>query len=244
MKKGFCYSRRETDSGDKVNSVDANWFYNWNTQRTEGVDNKIPFIPMVWGKGSLNFKERIQTLENLPESYEKVLLGFNEPDHKSQSNMSVDKAIELWPRLENFGIKLGSPATAKNPLNKDSWLEQFMTRIQLENLRVDFICIHWYAPPNPDSLLRLVDGVWEKWGKPIWITEFAVADWKTKTMTKYTHEQVQNFMKTVIPELEKRDYVERYTWKTRTNSDIYMSTSTIFNDDGSLTELGKIYKSF
>lgn len=243
MKKGFCYSRNETDSAIRVESLNPSWFYNWNTQRTDSVDNKIPFIPMVWGKGSLNFSERITTLQNLPENYDKVLLGFNEPDHKNQSNMSVDKAIELWPQLESFGLRLGSPATAKNPLNKNSWLEQFMKKVKTLNLRVDFICIHWYAPPNPASLLRLVDGVWEKWNKPIWITEFAVADWKAQTMTKYTHEEVQNFMKTIIPELEKRNYVERYTWKTRNTTDKYMATSALFNNDGSLTQLGNLYKS-
>lgn len=30
------------------------------------------------------------------------LLGFNEPDHKSLANMSVDQAIKLWPQLHVY----------------------------------------------------------------------------------------------------------------------------------------------
>jgi hypothetical protein len=38
--------------------------------------------------------------------------------------------------------------------------------------------------------------------------------------------------------------VERYCWKTRTLSDPNMGSSSLFNDDGSLTDLGVLYKSF
>ena len=41
--------------------------------------------------------------------------------------------------------------------------------------------------------------------------------------------------------LEARSYVERYSWKTRSTSDAALGTSALFNDDGSLTELGLIY---
>ena len=41
-----------------------------------------------------------------------MLLGFNEPDLAEQANMTVEKALELWPRLEATGMRLGSPAVA------------------------------------------------------------------------------------------------------------------------------------
>ncbi len=43
-----------------------------------------------------------------------VLLGFNEPDMSSQSNMTVSDALRLWPRLMATGMRLGSPAVAAN----------------------------------------------------------------------------------------------------------------------------------
>lgn len=48
-------------------------------------------------------------------------------------------------------------------------------------------------------------------------------------------------MKEACAGLDSRDFVEKYTWKSRTNDDLKMGTSTIWNDDGSLTELGQIY---
>jgi len=49
-------------------------------------------------------------------------------------------------------------------------------------------------------------------------------------------------MKGACAGLESRDFVERYTWKTRTLSDTNLGTSSLFNDDGTLTALGTIYK--
>jgi hypothetical protein len=50
-------------------------------------------------------------------------------------------------------------------------------------------------------------------------------------------------MEAVVPELNKRSYIERFAWKTRATSDINMGTSALFNDDGSLTALGSLYAS-
>ena len=45
------------------------------------------------------------TTANLDEVKQEwsYLLGFNEPDMASQSNMSVQQALDLWPQLEPSG---------------------------------------------------------------------------------------------------------------------------------------------
>ena len=48
-----------------------------------------------------------------------------------------------------------------------------MSKIKDNNYRVDFIAIHWYAPPNADSFLKLIDDLYNMYQLPIWITEFA-----------------------------------------------------------------------
>ena len=75
------------------------------------------------------------------------------------------------------------------------------------------------------------------------VTEFCPADWKATMYVpaKYTSQDAINFMNAVIPELNKRDFVEKYTWKTRPTSDINLGFAALFNDDGSLTEVGKAY---
>ena len=69
--------------------------------------------------------------QNLVNSYTMAgkinyVLGFNEPELESQAIMTVDEAIALWPKLEEIGVPLGSPAPAG--LN-NGWLEEFMTKL-------------------------------------------------------------------------------------------------------------------
>jgi len=60
----------------------------------------------------------------------------------------------------------------------------------------------------------------------------------------FTVEQTEDFMRAVLPELEKRDYVQRYAWIPARSTSKHLGSSALFNDDGSLTELGKIYASY
>ena len=89
--------------------------------------------------------------------------------------------------------------------------------------------------------MKQIDAIYAKYKKPIWITEFAVADWAGKHPGGYDVNLVSQFMKDACAGLESRDFVERYTWKTRTLSDSNLGTSSLFNDDGTLTPLGAMY---
>jgi hypothetical protein len=166
-----------------------------------------------------------------------VLLGFNEPDRSDQANMTVEEAIALWPQLVQKSNRLGSPAVAEKADKVGGWLETFMSY----KPKVDFIAIHWYAPPNSKSFLSHIDAVYAKYNLPIWVTEFAVADWAGKYPGGYDVELVKTFMKEACAGLDKRSFVENYTWKSRPTSDPKLGTSGLWNDDGSLTDLGKIY---
>jgi len=234
MKKGLVYANDGT-APVKVSSVNANWHYNWNTTIPSGIS--VPYIPQIWGLKTLAF------IPNLGQDYENTLLGFNEPDGSRQSNINVEDAIANWPQLIATGRRLGSPATAGNPTAANSWLSQFMAHANANKYRVDFICVHWYAPPNPKSFLAEIDAIYAMYKLPIWITEFSPADWNAtiSTPSKYTAQDAINFMNIVIPELNSRSYVERYTWKTRSTSDINLGFAALFNDDGSLTSVGHAY---
>jgi Glycosyl hydrolase catalytic core len=224
-KKGFVYDLTDPNFVSKLMSVNPKWYYTWGLHGSSQVD--LPFTPMAWGKGSL------------PSVHSPIMLGFNEPDGAAQSNLTVQQALSLWPTVVAQGDRIGSPATAGNPVTTGSWLEQFMA----ESPKVDFICVHWYAPPNASSFLKEIDAIYAKYQKPIWITEFAVADWSGKFPGGFAPNLVQEFMSEACTGLDARSYVERYSWKTRTPEDTHMGTSAIFNDDGSLTTLGKLYAS-
>ena len=225
-KKGAVLSSTDPKIVTKIRSLNPSWYYTWGPTSVLGLED-LPFTPMCWGSNSVSKL-------GVPVP---VLLGFNEPDGAAQSNLTPQQAFNLWPKLEGLGSRLGSPAIAGNASKAGSWLETFSNF----NPKFDFVCVHWYAPPNVDSFLKQIDAIWAKYQKPIWVTEFAVADWAGKYPGGYDVNLVSKFMKDACAGLESRDFVERYTWKTRTLADVNLGTSSLFNDDGTLTALGTIY---
>lgn len=222
MKKGCVIKSTDSLAKIKINSLNVSWYYTWSLNKINGVD--VPFVPMIFGKGSV------------PKDVIGPLLLLNEPDREDQSNISVETAIDIFSHT--YQSKIGSPATASNP-TMPGWFTNFMNA----KPHIDFICVHWYGPPHISSLLNMVDKLYTMYQKPIWITEFAVAQWNT-TKPMYTEKEVMDFMSQIIPELESRIYIERYAWKTRSETDINMGTSALFHDDGNLTNLGQMYSKF
>lgn len=115
----------------------------------------------------------------------------------------------------------------------------FERSAKASNLRTDFVAIHIYGPPDPQKFLQRLDAAYKHYRKPIWITEFAVADWSAREAgtNRYSEEQVMAFMKVVIPELEKRSYVERYAWfgAGRGSGKEAVRTSRLVDSRGALT---------
>lgn len=128
-------------SQQALTDVQASWFYNWNPGLA-GVEAPpgMQFVPMIWGRDA-TAAESLAQAKDAP-----ILLGFNEPDHEEQSNLTVEEALALWPKLQSTGAKrLGSPATANDPRLPSSWLHNFMAGAKAKGLRVDFICVHRYV---------------------------------------------------------------------------------------------------
>ena len=110
------------NSFNHVEEIDAlapgvTWTYNWGPNPSKNVAHKLrpggdmEFVPMIWN-GNFNESAIRDSLEKYPGT--KYLLGFNEPNFKSQANMTPSQAAELWPVLEgiaaDYNLKLVSPA--------------------------------------------------------------------------------------------------------------------------------------
>jgi hypothetical protein len=184
----------------------------------------------------------VKIMSQLPQTQAKHLLGFNEPDHVAQANMSVDQAISLWPQLQKTGLRLGAPVT----VNVTSpWLKDFMAKAKLKGLRVDFMTMHCYGWPNVDSFLGKVKTLYDLYGKPIWVTEYSVADWEA-TATKpsrYSRAQTEDFMRGTVAGMRAMPFVERFAWKTRDITDPVMGNSALFDERGWRTSTGRLYAS-
>jgi hypothetical protein len=220
----------------------TSWYYNWGPRpSTGGMPSTTPsmrFFPMVWGWYPKSTPALLQTLksEHLP-----VVLGFNEPDNKSQSNIPVQTAIAAWPQFQGVARELVSPAPA-NPLG--SWMQTFMNAVEQQDLQVDAVAVHSYGGINATAFLNMLNKVHDLYQRPIYVTEFAVADWQAVNgkPNRYTVEQVAEFMGTVCPAMDKLSWVKGYAWfPWPSKNSNALATSVLFNSDGTLNDLGKLY---
>jgi hypothetical protein len=123
--------------------------------------------------------------------------------------MTPQDMLKLWPRLENVNpAKLSCPPIMKK--NLYTWLPQFLAGTPTYKPRVDFIPLHLYNR-NAYTTLNDIDKCWITFKKPIWLTEFAIADY-TKTNPTFTDAEIINFFNIIIPQLERRPYVQRYSY--------------------------------
>ena len=247
-KKGACLVlRRGKNRVEVLKSLHVAWFYTWAT--SPGVDDApkdVPFVPMVWGRKSVlgDDPEIVRTLrQEAARGAVHALLGFNEPDGKKQANMTVEESLALWPKLMATGLRLGSPAAVHA---ERAWMQQFMEQAAARKYRVDFVTVHWYGGPNAQSLVDYLEKVHQMYHRPIWITEFAVADWNAHTLAenRFSPDQVLRFMKEVLPQLERLPYVEAYAWFPGRPGDAHLGPSLLFDETGTLSPLGQYYASF
>ena len=244
LKKGVAFNLLYENSWqERFEKLKPHWHYSWNWEFRDNYPDEIEFVPMIWGKNNAT-QAKIDYLNNLVNlgKIQNVLM-FNEPDLVSQSNMSVTEVVNLWPLIETLNIPISSPVTSA-PLN--DWMRDFMQTASTQNLRVDFVAIHIYHKNDPIKFVELVEEVYITYGKPIWITEFAVRDTNATINNPniYSESYVLSFMENVLNELEELDYVKRYSWfDPNANNEKYpmLQTADIIDENNQLTTLGEYY---
>jgi hypothetical protein len=220
----------------------ASWYFNWQAGHPGIVSPRgVQFVPMIWGAASV-------TRANLREARHEghYLLGFNEPDSASQSNMTVSQALRLWPRLMATGMTLGSPAVATDAATPGGWLDQFMAGATADHYRVNFIAVHWYggdfttgaAVQELESYLRAIHA---RYHKPIWLTEFALIRFGSTTVFPSARQQAA-FVTRATAMLQRLKFVQRYAWFAlpATSGD---GTAGLFRPGAIATRAGRTFES-
>ncbi|MEU8930375.1 sigma-70 family RNA polymerase sigma factor [Streptomyces sp. NPDC048409] len=219
----------------------AGWYYTWNTGH-QGVTTPGPssFVPMIWGAASVTDASLAQARAAGP-----YLLGFNEPDMAQQSNMSVDQALELWPRLMAAGKVLGSPAVAYGADTAGGWLDRFMSGARAKGYRVDFVTLHWYGgdfrtPQAVQQLTSYLAAVYARYHKPIWLTEYALIDFSQGTRFPSAQQQA-DFVTASTKALDGLPYLQRYAW-FGLGADPSKPSSGLFTDGTTATAAGRAFR--
>jgi len=240
-KKGIgCGAKSKENFEELIKSLNLSWQYCWTPAPPDELPSNVEFVPMVFGKkDSINAHiERIKSMKR--KEKHRYVLGYNEPDEEKQANLSVEAALAAWPKLMALDLPLVSPGAVHAD---NDWMEAFMKGVKERGYRVDFIAVHSYGNGDPTAFLDKLARIHKLYDRPLWITEFAVADWQASSVAenRYSPEDVQKFMKAVLPKLERLDYVYRYAWFPGAQNDKALGPSAIFDANGKLTKLGEIY---
>jgi len=224
--------------GAALLDVHAAWYYNWAAGPTSGAGSSAEFVPMIWGSGSVT----TATL-NKAKAAGTTLLGFNEPDHGEQANLTPGQALDLWPQLQATGLRLGSPAVASGGATAGGWLDQFISGARSRGYRVDFIALHWYggdfSAAAVGQLRSYLQAVYDRYRLPIWLTEYALMRFGPTTYPS-SSQQVA-FIQGSTAMLQSLSYVERYAWfalPTATGQD----ATGLYRNGTTPTEAGAAYR--
>ncbi len=157
---------------------ESSWNYNWGYTGESDYDYG-QYMPMQWG-GMASSSAGI--LRQQPIWYSRAnqttVLGFNEPDKESpQSNIEEEIAAYQWPRFERMNLPLVGPCPAQH---NGTWRKAYEAIAEEQGFRSEYMALHWYAGcngGNPQNIIKVINSLYSTYGKPIWITEFAVKDW-------------------------------------------------------------------
>lgn len=207
-KKGWCSS----GSGwlKEIDLTNSTWYYSWSADKNSRSNQE--YVPIRQNSGWPSWSEISG------KQYVSHLLGFNEPDHVEQSNVTVAEAIKQWPEMLKSGLRVGSPAVTNN-----SWLYQFMDSCRARNYRVDYVAYHAYwGGKSPSNWYNDLKYIHEKTGRPIWLTEWNNgANWTTEggwpnntrplLLTNGNAAKQLADLKGILQVLDTAHFIERYS---------------------------------
>lgn len=227
---GAIAANGTTQMDADLRSVQSPWYYDW---QPRARISRPGFVPMIWSWHYVNYAS------GAPGN---TLLTFNEPDHPGQANMTVQQAISYWPTLMASGKRLSSPAvTTGQEIGAGRWLTQFMAEVQKRKYRVDFIAVHYYTMNRSTSAFRrYLQNIHDAYKRPIWVTEFALVDWKNPNRYSETDQRI--FFSTAVEMMDDLPFVERHAWFGLYDRMGGWDINSGLVEAGKLTRVGEMYE--
>ncbi|OBZ77693.1 hypothetical protein A0H81_01697 [Grifola frondosa] len=142
------------------------------------LPNGVEYVPMLWGTDAVHTSSWNAHANAAIANGATALLGFNEPDLNTQSNLTPQAAAQAWMTyMQPFAgkAKLVSPAiTNGGPPMGTAWLDSFMSECQTLGCTIDAIAAHIYdSATNTPYFQSYITDLGTRYNKPVWITEFS-----------------------------------------------------------------------
>jgi len=224
-KRGIAFSETNGDDVGKAQNSQISWVYVWRSSPPAFLQNSgLEFVPMQWGSSGVDQFQSIVTGLGA-----KTILGFNEPDKNTESNLSPDTAAAYWRQyiqpLHDQGVRLGAPVVSAGT-SGTNWFISFLRACA--GCTFDFVPLHWYGDDS-QSFVEYVQEFHGQFDLPIWVTEWA--------STSSDPNAILQFLKNTTSFLDSTSYVERYSWFSFAR----VGPTALLNSDGSLNALGQAY---
>ncbi|MDM8520491.1 glycosyl hydrolase [Anaerolineales bacterium HSG6] len=242
---------------DDMNTLRASWYLNWAPwpDDTCGDAGKAKFVPLI------ATADGMQYLSGAIE-YAKVsgwLIGFSEANRPIRGNMSPEQGAELWKQIENVAdvanVKLVSPTPYEpNPEEGNQWLWLMVDAYRNKyghDPRFDAISWNIYGCTNNPNCYdingmknfltdRHNEAIQRGYNVPIWVLEYGGC------LTDNSGESDKAVMQEITQWFNDTDWISRYAWYSNRRASSYQGDHKciLIDDNGSLTELGRIYQSY
>ena len=242
-KRGAAYNHEQAADAPAFEQG-IGWWYDWGAAPDPSAwaslsGAGVEYVPMIW-TGPPNAAIDVSALAAQIPPGAKYLLGFNEPNFGAQANLTPQQAAADWPALEQLarlrGLELVSPAVNYcggncNQTDPFQWLSDFFAACA--SCQIDYVAFHWYACSG-GALSGMLER-FERYGKPVWLTELACLDQSDTSLAAQ-----QQYMRQALPILEGDAKVFRYAWFIGRSSP-GAGSCDLFAAPGSLSTLGAQY---
>ncbi|OSX60387.1 glycoside hydrolase family 128 protein, partial [Postia placenta MAD-698-R-SB12] len=204
IKRGLSFN--DASLTHDFNSGQVSWAYNWDSSYTGTLPSGVTFIPMLWGTSSDHTSQWSANANTAIRNGAEYLLGFNEPDLSTQSNLTPQEAAAAWMQyMQPFAgkAKLVSPAITNGaaPMG-ETWLSDFLS--ECSGCTIDAIAMHIYDSATNEAYYQsYISGLASKYGKPVWVTEFGATGTTSAEGT---------FLASMVEYLDGLSGVAAYAW--------------------------------
>lgn len=212
--------------------------YNWG--QVENNDIGAPFIPMMHGPAKASSQEWLANVDKAVKKGSKAVMGFNEPDHSAQANLSPEAACSAWKEYMNPiasshpELTIIGPSVTNGPAPMGlAWLSNFHDACP--DAVVHATNIHFYdiyESATIDRFKAQVEKAAEIYGKPVWVTEFGLNPGSA------SQDQAASFLKDAMAYMDASDKVQGYSWF------MVGTGENQLNSANGLSKVGEVYAAY
>ncbi len=250
-KRGVCATLLESGQVQQL-AQGVSWVYNWGaTPANLELNGEMEFIPMVWGanQGQLDGVKEYLDGGATPSH----ILVLNEPNLKGQAFITPQETASWMEHIRDtlaghdipligpqmaLGSASGSSIVAYDPILGETVtytsMDQFLDAFDYYrgDAPLEGIAVHPYGVLG--ELTWAVDNAYSRYGKPVWVTEFAY--WNASS-----EEELYDYAVRALDFLEHSPKVGGYAWFM---ANINSQLKLVDRRSGALTPLGELYVNY